>query len=428
MKTRSLLSLSSRNYLVAFLVLLLLFFWVFYFILKITVEQNIDEILSNRRNNIIELFQAKGGKVPADEFGFTEFRIENGSTPMQDLYADTLIFEKTDVEYDEYRKLTSTFEFKGKLYKLEIVKAHLETEEIISTIVLSLALTFLLMLGVFYFTTRYFSAKLWQPFHDTLSKLKAFEIEKPSRLVLRDSRIEEFNVLNKSILELTERTQSAFLNQKQFTENASHEMQTPLAVIQSQLEMWIGDPAMTEVQSEKIRMLLDAIQRLSKLNKTLLLLSKIENQQFPDREKNDLKLLVEKILSYFEGQQENLQIDLTLTLKEYVFIEANRTLLDVLLTNLIKNAFLHTSKEGTIHIRTMKGSFEIRNSPGGTAIPADKLYQRFSKLSTNKESWGLGLAIAKKICDINGWLLDYTFQGNDHVFIVQFQEKVSQQR
>jgi hypothetical protein len=136
------------------------------------------------RNNVIELFQAKDGKVPADEFGFTRFQDGDFTVlPMQDLYADTLIFEKTDQEFDEYRKLTSTFEFKGKLYKLEIVKAHLETEEIISTIVLSLALTFLLMLGVFYFTTRYFSAKLWQPFHDTLSKLKMFEIEKSSKLV-----------------------------------------------------------------------------------------------------------------------------------------------------------------------------------------------------------------------------------------------------
>jgi signal transduction histidine kinase len=420
MKTRSLLSLSSRNYLVAFLVLLIFFFWLFYLILHITVQQNIDEILSNRRNNIIELFQVKDGKVPTDEFGFTHFRMRVTDTAIQDLYADTLIFEKTDIEFDEYRKLTSTFEFKGKLYRLEIVKAHLETEEIISTIVLSLALTFLLMLGVFYFTTRYFSVKLWLPFHDTLGKLKAFELEKASKLVLSDSAVKEFNVLNKSILELIERTKNAFLNQKQFTENASHEMQTPLAVIQSQLEMWIGDPELTEARSEKIRMLLNAIQRLSKLNKTLLLLAKIDNQQFPDREKNDLRLLVEKILSYFEGQQENLKIDLALDLKPGAFVEANTMLLDVLLMNLIKNAFLHTNSEGTIRIKTTESSFIIRNSPAGEEIPKDKLFKRFSKQSTNKESWGLGLAIARRICDINGWTLEYKFHNNEHVFEVHF--------
>lgn len=419
MKTRSLLSLSSRSYLVSFLVVLVLFFWVFYFILHITVEQNIDEILSNRRNNIIELFQSKDGEVPADEFGFTDFRMETKDAPMQDLYADTLIFEKTDQEFDEYRKLTSTFEFKGKVYKLEIVKAHLETEEIISTIVLSLALTFVLMLGVFYFTTRYYSTKLWQPFHDTLRKLKEFEIEKPSKLSLSDSPVEEFNILNKSILELTERTQNAFLNQKQFTENASHEMQTPLAVIQSQLEMWIGDPALTEVQSEKIRRLLDSAKRLSKLGKTLLLLSKIENLQFLETEQNNLKELIEKILTYFEGQQENFQINVSLSLQN-ISVLANTTLLDVLITNLIKNAFLHNVKHGFININLHDKVFEITNSSSALEIPKERLFQRFFKQSTSKESWGLGLAIAKKICEVNNWKLSYSAIGNNHTFTIQF--------
>jgi signal transduction histidine kinase len=384
------------------------------------VLQNIDEILSNRRNNIIELIKAKRGKVPSHEFGFTDFKMEPFSAPLNDRYVDTLIFERTDQEFDEYRKLISTFEFNGKLYKLEIVKAHLESEEIISTILITLALTFLIMLGVFYVTTRYFSARLWRPFYDTLNRLNTFEIERPSRIKLMDSNVEEFNALNKSILELTERTQNSFINQKQFTENASHEMQTPLAVIQSQLEMWIGDTSLTESQSEKIRMLLDAIQRLSKLNKTLLLLCKIDNQQFPETVKNDLKSLVENILSYFEGQQENLQITLSLDLKENISIEANTTLVDVLLTNLIKNAFFHNSKGGFITIKVSSNSFEIRNSSDSSEIPREKLFQRFSKQSSNKESWGLGLAISKKICDINGWSLVYSWHENVHIFSVQF--------
>jgi hypothetical protein len=122
MKTRSLLSLSSRNYLVVFFVLLVLFFWVFYFILHITVEQNIDEILSNRRNNIIELFKAKDGKVPADEFGFTDFMMRPTGTAMQDLYADTLIFEKTDMEFDEYRKLTSLLNLRVNYTGLRLLR------------------------------------------------------------------------------------------------------------------------------------------------------------------------------------------------------------------------------------------------------------------------------------------------------------------
>lgn len=423
MKTLKLLSLTSRNYMVVFLVLLVLFFGVFYFIMRFEVTQNIDEILFNRKNSIIETFIAKEGKVPYEEFGFTDFKISPliGSRK-EDVYADTLIFEKTDQELDEYRKLTTSFDFRGTTYQLEILKAHLEAVEIINTVVISLGLIFILMIAVFYFTTRYFSGSIWSPFYQTLRQLKNFEVEKAGKIELSESKIEEFNVLNKSISELTERTQNSFINQKQFIENVSHELQTPLAVIQNQLEMWIGDPNLTEYHSEKIRMLLDSTQRLSKLNKTLLLLSKIENQQFFETEENNLKSLVEKILTYFEGQQENLQVQVSLKMDD-VLVTSNTMLLDVLVTNLIKNAFLHNVKQGLINIRVANDSFEITNTSAFTEIPSDKLFHRFFKQSVNKESWGLGLAIVKKICDINQWVLTYSANGTNHTFIVQFSKR-----
>ncbi len=185
--------------------------------------------------------------------------------------------------------------------------------------------------------------------------------------------------------------------------------------------MWIGDPNLTEYHSEKIRMLLDSTQRLSKLNKTLLLLSKIDNQQFFETEENNLRTLVEKILTYFEGQQENLEVEVSLSLED-VLVSGNSTLLDVLVTNLIKNAFLHNVKKGTIKIKVTIDAFEITNSSAFTEIPKDKLFQRFFKQSFNNESWGLGLPIIKKICDINQWALLYSARGTDHSFIVHFNQ------
>jgi K+-sensing histidine kinase KdpD len=135
---------------------------------------------------------------------------------------------------------------------------------------------------------------------------------------------------------------------------------------------------------------------------------------------NDLKFLVEQILSYFEGQQENLQIELSTDLKENAFIHANPTLLDVLLTNLIKNAFFHNIKEGHVDIKITSASIEIKNSSDLPEIPQAKLYQRFAKQSAKKDSWGLGLAIAKRICDSNGWPLQYSFDRNEHCFKILF--------
>jgi len=169
-----------------------------------------------------------------------------------------------------------------------------------------------------------------------------------------------------------------------------------------------------------VKMLLDSTQRLSKLNKTLLLLSKIENQQFFDIENNDLKIFAEKILTYFEGQQENLQIKVSLESKNNALISANPSLLDVLLTNLIKNAFLHNTLGGTIEIKIEASTFTITNSSSLPDIPKDKLFHRFFKQSQNKESWGLGLAIVKKICDVNGWGLLYSTRDGSHTFSVKF--------
>jgi signal transduction histidine kinase len=420
MRNRKLLTYASRNYLVSFLVLLAISFGAFYFIMRVEVTRNIDEILSNRRNHIIQLLKTDRANLPAEAFGFTDFSL----TPIKalysgDIYADTLIYEDTDQEYDEYRKLITSFAHEGVNYRLEIVKAHLESTEILNTVVFSLSLIFLLMLAVLFLTTTYFSERLWRPFYATLNKLKTFQIDK-AQLNFDETKVLEFQELNTSLADLTKRAQQSFVNQKQFTENASHEMQTPLAVLQSNLEMLITDNGITQAQSEKVQTLLDATQRLSRLNKTLLLLSKIENQQFADSEQVDLKAMVEKLLTYFEGQQESLNIKVSISFNGTRVVQGNPMLLEVLMSNLIKNAFLHNVAQGFVNISVGDGRVEIRNSSSSGAIPNKQLYQRFFKGAINREGWGLGLAIAKKICEVSGWTLSYAFAQKEHSFTVTF--------
>jgi signal transduction histidine kinase len=407
----------------AFLALLLVFFVVFYFIMRMEVLISVNEILYNRKTNLIKQFESSNGNIPLEEFKFTDFKINKTDQRIEDTYSDTLIYESTDQEYDEYRKLVTTFDHSAKLYRLEIVKAHLESDEIISTVLLSLALMFALMLAVFYFITRHFARRIWKPFHETLEKLNAFEAEMSESIPFEESKIIEFNELNKAIHQLSGRVHHSFMNQKQFLENASHEMQTPLAIIQNQSELLITDPALTEIQSEKITRILDSTQRITKLNKALQLISKIENAQFIDVEQCDLKRTIEKILTYFDGQQENLNITIELNLHE-VIISANSTLVEVLITNLIKNAFLHNIPNGRIYLNLHSQTLLITNSSSQTQLPKDRVFQRFFKQGLHKESWGLGLAISKRICDINGWTLYYSATYTDHTFSVDFTNKL----
>jgi len=426
MKTVKLLTLTSRNYLIIFLVLSLIFFAVFYGIIRMEVYESTDEVLYNKKEHILSQFKKQKGNISSEVFAYAGFTIQPATDPsgasaaMADRYSDTLIFEPVDREWDEFRKLSSYFELKGVVYRLEIVNARLETHEIVGGIVQSLVVVFIMMVGVFYLTTRYFSKRLWQPFYRTLQQLNDFEVDKMQALDLTDSRIEEFTALNKSILQLTHRTRGAFLNQKQFIENASHEMQTPLAIALSKLELLIEDPQLTERQSEIIQALINSTHRLAKLNRTLLLLSKIENQQFMEKEGVRLKPLFEEILTYFEEQKENLQLKVTTEISQDATVNANPVLVDLLFTNLVKNAVSHNVLQGSVRLVVDHKTCTISNTSSGEAIPEGKLFQRFYKQSIYKDSWGLGLALVKKICMINQWPISYSKQDAVHTFTVQF--------
>ena len=422
MKPLRLLTLTTLNYLVIFLVLTLFFFGVFYLITMQEVLRSTDEVLHNRKVHLQEWFIKSEKDITSEVLPYPDFSITpmGSSVVRRDYYSDTLIYETADQEWDEFRKLTSTLEWKGKPYRLDIVVARMETHEIVASILQSLMVVFVLMVAAFYFTTRYFSRKLWEPFYHTLQQLNLFEIDQSKELELRATRIEEFIVLNKSIVDLTNRTRSTFHNQKQFIENASHEMQTPLAIAQSKLELLIEDPHLTEQQAEIIQTLIHSTQRLARLNKTLLLLSKIDNQQFLEKEVVLIKPLLDEIMTNFEEQQENFKIHVETKIKNESSWMANKTLVDLLLTNLVKNAFFHNRPNGSISIDVGDHYLSIANTSLSPAIPNEKLFQRFYKQSVAKDSWGLGLAMVKKICDINQWRISYQFAEGQHIFTVSF--------
>ncbi len=422
MSSIKLLALTSRNYLVIFLALTLFFFGIFYFIIEKEVLKSTDEVLFNRKTHIIEHFNMNQGVISTETPGYADFAITqlDSKDLLADQYSDTLIYESVDQEWDEFRKLKSTAIINGKPYSLILVTPRLETHEIVESILESLIVVFIIMVAVFYLSTRYLSRKLWQPFYDTLQRLNNFEVGQSRQIELTTTHIAEFASLNKAIQDLTDRTQRTFLDQKQFIENASHELQTPLAITQSKLELLVEDPHLTEKQSEIIQTLIHSTHRLTKLNKTLLLLSKIENQQFPQSEDVELKPLLEEILRNFEEQQENLKLTLNLNIGTPAHLTANKVMMDLMLTNLIKNAFFHNKLEGTISIDASADHFLISNTSDGPSIPNTKLFQRFYKLSASKDSWGLGLAIVKKICDINQWTIEYSFTADRHSFAVSF--------
>ena len=237
---------------------------------------------------------------------------------------------------------------------------------------------------------------------------------------LPSTYIDEFRMLNEAVNELTRKNKEVFENQKQFIEDASHELQTPLSIIQSKLEALVSRTTLTAEQAAIVDSIIGSTQRLKKLNKTLLLLAKIENSQFLMTDEVNVNGIIGRSLEYYDEQKNILNIKMKINIRKRVVISGNKMLTEILIQNLLKNAFLHNVEDGMVDIKLDKKQLVVTNSGNQKSISQKRLYQRFNKSSNNPESWGLGLSIAFKIADKSNWKLKYNFEGNQHIFTIYF--------
>ncbi|MCE7056225.1 HAMP domain-containing histidine kinase [Algoriphagus sp. AGSA1] len=424
-----LLTYTSRIQLIYFLVLIGFFSILFYLVLSWNVLQNVDEVLYNRKVNLLAYLEENPqapfkGDNPLDDFTF--YPVEEAVfQESYESYTDTLIYERVDDELDEYRKLTTFTKLGGNHYRLEIVKPHLEAAEMIGTIAITLGGLFLGLALSFYLSQRTISKKIWKPFFEILEKLRLFRFDKQDLPELPSTDIDEFRMLNEAVNELTRKNKEVFESQKQFIENASHEMQTPLSVIQSRLEALIGQAELTQEQAVIVEGIIGSTQRLKKLSKTLLLLSKIENRQFLFSEQVDVNTIISRSMEYYEEQKAALNISVEMETQENMVVQGNVMLTEILIQNLLKNAFLHNIENGLVNVQ-IKGRKLIITNTGyekqetGTVLEKDKLFNRFYKQSGNPDTWGLGLAIAHKITETSGWGLHYRDERGLHAFEIDF--------
>jgi signal transduction histidine kinase len=417
-----LINITTRYYIILFLVVLSIWSVVFYFIMKYQIYQNSDEVLFNRANNIrhyIEQTPAAIKSYPLSDYSIKDLTKAEFLSYRNQVFSDTLVYEPTDDEFDEYRKLEANFQVGNRYIRITVVKPRLETTEIFNTIGLTLVPLSGIMILILTISARLLNTKLWKPFYHILDFLSNYSVDRQVRLPPEKHSIDEFKRLDESLQLLTKRNAQIFQEQRQFIENASHETQTPLAVIQSQLEILLQTSDLSGQQAEIIQSALKETDRLAKLNKTLLLLSKIENQQFIGKSEVNLETLTRRLLGYFEEKREKLNLTIDITCQGRTVIEANMILAEVLVGNLLKNAFTHNYPGGNIYAAIGYRSIRISNT--GPGIPdKTRIFQRFHNRSLSVENWGLGLSIVKRIVDINGWKITYDFKDNSHTFRVDF--------
>lgn len=326
---------------------------------------------------------------------------------------------KKHTEIDRFRGLASHIHFKGKRYSLWIETNVEEADEIVYIIsVVSLFFFVLLALG-FIFLNRTIAQKAWRPFEKTLGQLKSFDLSATETIDFEKTEIQEFEDLHNTLQKMLYAAISAYKQQKTFIENASHELQTPLAILRSKVDLFYQLPELNEAQLQVLEGVEKPLARVSRINKNLLLLAKIENHQFENVEILDIGGMINDILELLQDYAESKNLAIQVRLEARPDIKGNKFLIETLLYNLLTNAIRYTSEDGEIVIFLDSQQLSVQNT-GIISLNPAHIFRRFSVSSSEQVSSGLGLAIAKEICHRYNWKMEYAFDTNKHQFKVCF--------
>ena len=316
-----------------------------------------------------------------------------------------------------YRQLSHIVSIGGLSYHIILKKSHEQKLVLVSNLTRMMLLVFLGLLAatlIFYWII---NKRIWKPFRQSLQKIKAVELPNMEALRFEKTNIREFNELNASLNYMTGRIHSDYLNMKEFTENAAHEMQTPIAVVNSKLELLLQDPELKENQVTMIVQASEALRRLGKLNQDLLLLAKIENNQFETDVPLSLNETISKYLQLFHELIIEKQLQVETAFESEFRVKLHPFLADSLVSNLLGNAIRYNVPQGRIGIRVSQHSITIDNSSATGPLDPALIFKRFNKsVQVRAGSSGLGLAIARKIADTHHLQLRYAYKEGLHRF------------
>ncbi len=412
-KKIKLLEKTSKAFLLTGLVLTILSSIALYFYTKKILQDQVEESLYSTEARVVEALmddQPVFSVSPVIE-------VRKVDKTGKKILKDTVIYDPSQDEMEEFRELSTYENIGGQLYHITIRDLVVESGDILVAIIISYILIFVLsVLFLFFFNTNR-NIKLWNPFFKNLEQMKKFSISSREELQLVDSDVLEFSELKEEIQLLTSKVRNDYQNLKQFTEDVSHEMQTPLAIIQAKIDNIINEHTINDKQFEQISSIQNDIQRLKHLNQRITLLTKIDNNQFVKVEEvNITKLLTDKIENFKE-----LEIDyIVLHSENDLVVAMDSYLAEILINNLLSNAIKHNAQEKNISVDIKENSLLISNYGLNALLHPEKLFQRFYREVNSVKSTGLGLAIVKKICDLYGFTIRYNFQDFQHIFEVDF--------
>lgn len=434
-RVKSLLSKSMWQFTISTVILLICCSPIFFFVMKYFYTEGLDKLIVSRSDEFVSDHLLSFPVTEIDHWNAynedmhilpitvtSELKITDLHHSLDHVIQKPFYNESEGHEVD-YRVYYRKIYIEDKPYIFMSRIAMIEDDDLIGTLIGQYGVLFIVLFVCMFVVQRAISKKLWNPFYNSLSKVEHFDIDRDNIPLFENTNITEFNRLNIILFNLISNNLKAYNQQKEFVQNASHELQTPLAVFQSKLDVFFQEPNLSQEQVETIHSLYDILSRLTRLNKNLLLLARIDNNQYKESEEINFNQLLDKQLNYLNDLAESNGIIISININGYIVLSANKILLESLINNLIVNAIRHNTEtvESQIVITVSANSFIIENTGEKNALDSDKIFRRFSRTSEHKKGNGLGLSITYQICKLHGWQITYSYKENMHCFEVNFE-------
>ncbi|HUB61862.1 MAG TPA: HAMP domain-containing sensor histidine kinase, partial [Puia sp.] len=325
-----------------------------------------------------------------------------------------------EFQANEYRLLvTSYYTIHGEHYRVTTYSFIPSFYQLLPGVVDSFQWILLLLLVLVVISAGLISKYILAPFKRTMRVIQSFDLKQKAAVRLPATRTSEFRELNTFLKRMTEKAQEDYQSLKEFTENASHELQTPTAIIRGKLDLLMESDIRDE-QAILIAEMQNALERLSRIHSSLTLLTKLENQEYDVSEPVNMSSLVKAALGSLEELIEMKSLRLECKIAENVYVPLHPALADLLVMNLVGNAIRHNSGEGWIVVNLTKDGLVISNSGREPQVPVAELFERFKKGNPGGDSIGIGLAIVRQICDLSGFTVQYQFRDGVHTVAVGF--------
>jgi signal transduction histidine kinase len=390
----------------------------YYFIIRYALIHQLDNALKVEEAEILDFVKTHDRLPEATNYKDQHISFTQTNQFVRRRFSNIIRVDPGDHDKGPYRQLVFPVLVGGQLFIATVTKSEAETEFLVGLIVLITVAVIGLLLLILFGASRLLFRKTWKSFYDTLQSIRQFNLSSKEYSGSGPSNIDEFRDLDAAVRVMTGKIVKDYETLKTFADNASHEMHTPLAVINSKLDLLIQGQNLDETQVKQLQDMYDGVRRLTKLNQSLLLLSKIENNQFAVIKPVGIKDLIEEKLLQLEDLIRAKQLDVQ-TDMQAAEIPLNEYLVEILLNNLLSNAIRHNEPKGIIRVGLRRHRLEISNTGPLLEFEASEIFERFRK-GDRSEGNGLGLAIVKQICDTHAFRISYNHLGGLHHFIIDF--------